>query len=320
MPVTQSSLEPQIPVAEVERLVDEYLVDCEYRGHKKHTIASNRSTFNKLFWFLRFKGHEAVGKQELKQFLHYLQQDPGQAGRWGNPKETKLLRPITVRDYHRCLATFFNWLVEEEVILLSPMRKVKAPSCKKTQKEPLARDQVKALLEACKVSPSPRRDEAIVLMLLDTGLRAAELCNLKIKDMDFKNRSAKVVGKGNKIRMTYWGIGTARALARYLRHQDRHSDDSVFTSDKGTLTGCALTPSGLYQIMTRLGRIAGVKCGCHDWRRTCAVSLLRNGANLISVQRLLGHETLEITRGYLALAEADIENQHREHSPVDCMK
>jgi site-specific recombinase XerD len=175
---------------------------------------------------------------------------------------------------------------------------------------------VAALLNAAKYAPNPRRDEAILLLLLDTGLRAAELCNMKMKDVDFQSRSAKVLGKGNKLRMCYWSVGTAKALSRYLRYEKRHPEDPVFCSDRGTLAGEALTPSGLYQIVSKLGDKAGVKCGCHDWRRTFAVSMLRNGANLISVQRLMGHETLSITQGYLNLAEADIENQHREFSPV----
>ena len=178
-------------------------------------------------------------------------------------------------------------------------------------------EKVAALLEAAKTSTHKHRDTAILLFLLDSGVRAAELCNLKFGDVDFKNRSAKVLGKGNKIRMVYWGINTSKALLRYLRNEDRRSDEPVFLSDRGTLAGEALTPSGLFQLMGRLGTKAGVKCGCHDWRRTFAVNILNNGANLISVSRMMGHETLEITKGYLALAECDIEKQHRQYSPAD---
>jgi integrase/recombinase XerD len=88
----------------------------------------------------------------------------------------------------------------------------------------------------------------------------------------------------------------------------------------GTTCGGPLTPQGLYKIIRDLGKATGVKCGCHDWRRTFAVNILKNGANLISVQRLMGHETLAITQGYLNIAQADIEQQHRRFSPVDNLR
>jgi site-specific recombinase XerD len=63
--------------------------------------------------------------------------------------------------------------------------------------------------------------------------------------------------------------------------------------------------------MRDIGDAAAVKCGCHDWRRTFVVTILKNGANLISVQRLMGHETLSITQGYLNIVQTDIKEQHR---------
>ncbi len=298
-----------ISIAELENLTDEYLLDCEYRQHRPHTIANNRSFLRHFAAFLKKQEHPFCGKQEIRLFLHYLQQPLSAGG--------KAVRPITARTYYRCLATFFKWTVEEGAISVSPMEKIKAPPVKNTLKEPLSEDQVAALLGAAKNSTHRHRDTAMLLFLLDTGVRAAELCNLKMADVDFKNRSAKVLGKGNKIRMVYWGISTSKALLRYLRKEERQPDEPVFVSDRGTRAGEALTPSGLLQLMQRLGEKAGVKCGCHDWRRTFAVNILNNGANLISVSRMMGHETLEITKGYLALAECDIEKQHRQFSPAD---
>lgn len=311
----------RLAIDDLERLAQEYLLDCEYRQHKPHTIQTNRNFLQHLFHYLRSQGYTACGKLEIKQFLHYIQQPPEPGGRWGNPRLKTAVRPITARGYHRCYATFFKWLVEEEYIPVSPMAKIPAPSIRGVElKQPLNDEQVAALLEAAKQAQNPRRAEALLLMLLDTGLRAAELCNLKLHDADFQNRSAKVLGKGNKIRVCYWSVATAKALSRYLRYETREPNDPIFTSDGGTLTGEALTPSGLYRIMRKLGEKAGVKCGCHDWRRTFAVSMLKGGANLISVQRLMGHETLAITQGYLNLAEADVENQHREFSPVERLR
>jgi site-specific recombinase XerD len=303
------SVESGISLNQLIPLIEEYLIDCEYRQHKPHTIANNRSFLSAFTRFLIENERTHCDKRDIKSFLHYLQQPTSSGG--------KGVKPITAKCYHRCLATFFKWGIEEEAWAINPIEKIKAPIVRGTLKEPLSLKQVELLIEAAKTSTNKHRDTAILFFLLDTGVRAAELCKLRMSDADFKNRSAKIRGKGDKIRMVYWGTGTAKALSRYLRNVSTEGDTPVFVGDRGLCSGEALTPSGLYQLMQRLGEKAGVKCGCHDWRRTFAVNILKNGANLISVQRLMGHETLSITQGYLNIAQTDIEQQHREFSPAD---
>jgi site-specific recombinase XerD len=306
--------EVRVATSELPQLCNEYLLDCEYRQHKPHTIKNNRCFLQKFIDFLNTKGAESCGRHEIRLFLHELQQPPPESPR-------KPLRPVSARGYHRCLATFFKWLVSEEILPSSPMLKVPPPPRRGVElKQPLSQEAVAKLLRAAKTSFSPRRDEAILLMLLDTGLRAAELCSLRMNDVDLENRAAKVMGKGNKIRVCYWGVGTAKALARYLRGQKRDPHDPLFKSERGQTAGQALTTSGLYQIIAELGKAVGIKCGCHDWRRLFAVSMLRNGSNLVAVSRMMGHESLEVTRVYLNLAESDLEAQHRAFSPVDRLK
>lgn len=284
--VLGASREMRVAVSDLERLATEYLLDCEYRGHQPHTVANNRTFLANFCWFLRQKCRGICGRQEIKQFLHYLQQEPGEGGRWGIPRLNKPLRPITARTYHRCLMTYFRWLVEEEVLRASPMEKIKAPTVRNTLKEPLNDEQVKAMLEAARTSTNRHRDTALLMFLLDSGCRAAEVCNLRMRDVDLKNRSARVIGKGNKIRAVYWGVGTSKALLRYLRGQERLPDATLFIGLRGTQAGEPLSPSGLLQLMQRLGDKAGVKCSCHDWRRTFAVRTLNAGANLIAVSRI----------------------------------
>jgi site-specific recombinase XerD len=147
-----ASREVRVAVADLERLATEYLLDCEYRGHQPHTVASNRTFLANFCWFLRHKCRGICGRQEIKQFLHYLQQEPGEGGRWGISRFNKPLRPITARTYHRCLATFFKWMVEEEILRASPMEKIKAPTVRSTLKEPLSEEQC----EQCSKLPAPQ--------------------------------------------------------------------------------------------------------------------------------------------------------------------
>jgi site-specific recombinase XerD len=313
--------EVRVPVEELRQLADEYLMDCEYQAQARSTQVTRRNFLLHFFWFLKHRGFTECGATEIKQFLHYTAQShEDDGGRWGNPKMTKAVRPITLKDYYICLRAFFQWMVDEELVDSSPMRRVPRPTFRSDLKQPLSAEQVTALLAAAKSSPTPTRDTAVLLFLLDTGVRASELCGLRMKDADLEGRRALIHGKGNKFRTCYWGINTAKALTRYLRKQARRADEPLFISDRGTRAGEALTPSGLYQLVSGLGKTVGVKCGCHDFRRTFAVNILKNGANLISVQRLMGHETISITQGYLNIAQTDIEEQHRQFSPADRLK
>jgi integrase/recombinase XerD len=125
-------------------------------------------------------------------------------------------------------------------------------------------------------------------------------------------------GKGDKPRSAFIGKATARALSLYLRQEDLDPECPLFVSGRGDKA--PMTRSAVQQGINRLCRMAGIsKKGVspHAFRRTFAVNLLRSGANVFSVQNLLGHTNLTMTRRYCAIAEADIQAQHRLHSPAD---
>lgn len=124
---------------------------------------------------------------------------------------------------------------------------------------------------------------ALILVLLDTGLRASELCSLLVADAD-RDGQLSVVGKGNKRRQVYVGTAARRALWQYLESPDRRgaaADEALFTSTGGTLAGSGLTPGGLHNIIQKLGkaaRLQGVRSSPHTLRHTFAVNFLRGGA------------------------------------------
>jgi site-specific recombinase XerD len=236
---------------------------------------------------------------------------------------TKPVSSRTAFNYHGLLRTLFAWLVSEHVLTSSPMDRINPPIHRKDQVQPFTHKQVQAILDATRRSQHPRRDEAIVFFLLDTGVRASELCGLKMRDLDLGARSCRVVGKGDKERAVCFGRSTAQALWRYLREQEREPDEPVFLSDRGRRAGEPLTRSGLLQLIHRLGESAGVqvtRCSPHTFRHTFAIEFLRAGGNVFSLQQMLGHTALHMTNKYVAYAQADIENQHRQFSPVERLK
>ncbi|HEX8236057.1 MAG TPA: tyrosine-type recombinase/integrase [Abditibacteriaceae bacterium] len=321
---SSTDVDTSLTVADLERHGRDWLFDCEYRQHSTRTIELRKFLTEKLVWFLREHGHERCGTSELKQFLVYIgNAHESPSGRWGNPRLRRAVRSVTVLDYFRVLRTFFGWLVKEGVLEVSPVSRIAPPVARSNQIQPFTSEQVGLLLQAARKSLHPRRDEAILLFLLDTGVRATELCELKMSQLDLDGRRCTVRGKGNKTRTVYLGRRTVKAVWNYLKEDPREDDEPVFVSDRGTRAGDPLTRSGLLQLIRRLGRAAGIqsaRCSPHTFRHTFAVDLLRSGAHIFALQQLLGHTSLHMTNRYVALAQADIENQHRLHSPVDRLR
>jgi site-specific recombinase XerD len=302
---------------DLPRLIDDWLMDCQLRQHSPRTIQGRRDFLLKLLWFLKHRNEIEVGTPQIRSFMLYLSEGHKEPlGRWGNSKLTKPLKPVSIHDFYRVLRAFFNWLVEEEVLSDSLLRRIKAPVVRLEQKQPLTQAQVTALIQAAKRSTDSKRNESLLLLLLDTGLRASEVCSLKVEDVDFSTNSFKVVGKGNKPRLCYFGRSTSKALGAYLRTRKAQQYEPLFAARGGG----SLSANSLLQLTTRLSRAAGVPaslCSPHALRRTFAVSLLRNGGNVFALQAMLGHTDLQMTRRYVAIADADIEAQHRQFSPAD---
>jgi len=180
-------------------------------------------------------------------------------------------------------------------------------------------EHVKRLLVACDDSQEPERDKAIVLVLLDTGLRPGELCALTVGDVDTHTGVVTVRrGKGGKGRYTYLGARSKRAVLRYLLERGHVADNEpLFPS---AATGEHLTPNSLLQLCRRLGRRADVpNSHPHTYRRTMAIACLRAGMDLQRLALILGHSNLATVRRYLAIDSHDLQTAHREHGPVDAM-
>ena len=310
-----------LPVEELQRYATDWYYDCQYRQHTARTVAEKKFILDKLFWFLNHKGHTHCGLVELRRFLTYVTNghlEPG--GRWGNPHMTTPVRPVRVRGYYSVLSAWYQWMVDEELIVASPMLKIARPMVRTEQIKPFTAEQIEAILRAARRSKHPRRDEAIVLFLLDTGIRAGELCALKMSDIDTAGRRCMVMGKGNKTRVMYFGRNAAKALWKYLQEVPREAHEPVFLSDRGLRAGEAFTPSGLFQLIERLGRAANIqatRCSPHTFRHTFAFLFTQNGGNAFTLKELLGHTSLAMTNRYVALASANMEAQHRQFSPGD---
>lgn len=309
-----------IPLDDIRRFLNGWMVECRYRQLSPATIGSRQGMVSKFIWWMEQNKLTIAGRMEIQQFLSYVgdgQTDAG--GRWGNPHEKYQNRPSTIATYFDRLGAFFAWLEAEGYIESSPMTNLKPPVVRRDQIHPFTEDQVQAILAAAKRAKYPKRDVAIVLFLLDTAVRVSELCSLTMQDVDLVSKKAVVLGKGNKHRAVYFSRQTGRALTAYLRGTTRQPTDPLFISEKR----CPFSRNGMFQLVERLGKNAGVeatRCSPHTFRHTAAIWFLRNGGNVFSLQQMLGHTDIKMTSHYLAIADADIQFQHTQFSPVERLK
>lgn len=235
----------------------------------------------------------------------------------------------TLLNYHIGLSALWTWAVRSEIVDRHIIRQIRRPKPEQRQIEPFSEKDIRAMLGSLRISrayarpgkresthllPHPERHRAILLLLLDTGIRAGELCGMNIYSVDLKNNHISVFGKGAKQRQIPLSGSTGQAVWRYLtQRQNSDIGEPLFTTDKGQ----RLSVYRLGDIVTNIAARAAVTgANCHRFRHTFAINFLRNGGDVYSLQRILGHATLQMCKRYLALAQVDIDKAHRQASPV----
>lgn len=221
----------------------------------------------------------------------------------------------TIHGYVRTIKVFGTWLAEEEFVPSDPFAKLKRPKLPQTMIEVLTEAEIKKLLESINHNCfMGARLHTIVLVLLDTGIRADELLTLTVANTDLQSNQLKVMGKGKKERVVPFGITTKKALLRYITTWKPSGTNLVFTG----MDGEGLTYTALAHLIKRLGEKNGVpRLRAHLLRHTFAVSYLTNGGDLMTLRLLLGHTTISTTQLYLHLAGKHLEVSHSKFSPVD---
>lgn len=309
MPKAPSPPKKVAPSPSLSRVLGLWLADGEARGWTARTLANRRAVVG---YFISW-----LDEQEIPSNLPAM--DDLTVREYLVALRGKGHRPSTIATYHRHLRALANWLVEEE-LLARPLR-VKAPKIPSDQVQPFTQEQVQRLLDAVRRGRCPLRDVALVLLLLDTGLRVSEVVSLTVADVDRTGGAVRVLGKGGKFRSVYMSRETRKALTVYLTKErgDSEEGEPLFISATGPGFGNRMTVSGIFQLIQRAGvaaKLSGVRCSPHTLRHTFAVSFLRGGGNLFELQSLMGHTDISILRRYVALAQADLEAAHRRASPV----
>ncbi len=222
------------------------------------------------------------------------------------------LSPGSVHGFVRSLKTMFAWFKREERLEVDPWQRIPRPKRPQYVVPTLDQDHVESLLRV-----AGPRDRLLLLLLLDTGLRLSEVVDLRVEDV-LPGGYLQVRGKGSKERIVPVGGIVEQRLRNYLtrgRHPIVRTVDHVFLRRDGR----PMTRAAVYNALKRLRRRAKVsaRCNPHTFRHTFAKFYLLNGGDLFSLQRILGHSTLDMVRRYVNLDTAEVKRQHDHASPVD---
>ncbi len=244
---------------------------------------------------------EAIDPTLLREYLLELAQSHNPGG---------------CHQFYRVVKTFLLWFEVEGAAdgWRNPIKRVPPPKVPDEILEPVDTGDVLRMVQACGTDTLGLRDKAMLLTLLDTGLRASEMLGLDLADFDIATGSLTVRrGKGGKGRIVFMGQTGRRALRAWLRVRGGQPGPLFLNRRRQRLAYL-----GLRTVLLHRAQQAGVPVpSAHDFRRAFAINMLRNGADLLSLQRLMGHADLSVLHRYAKQSVDDLRAAHGQASPVD---
>jgi len=267
----------------------------------------------------------ATYTSETQAFLSFLQAEGKTAAaasaddvsEWLVSRQVKDIDARTLAKAASAIRAFFRFLVLEGRIDSNPARLVDAPRVAMRIPRYLAAEQIDALLDACDRSqPLGIRDRALFELIYSCGLRVTEAVRLTVDRVSLKESAVRVLGKGSRERLIPLGERAKRELSKYLADArpvltGRASTSVLFLGRSGRM----LSRKTIWKIFKRLALQAGLEGKVHSLRHSFATHLLQGGADLRSVQELLGHVDIGTTQIYTHVSQEELRRTHEAFHP-----
>ena len=289
------------------KYLEEYLKELSVnKNYSENTIEAYKRDLNEYFLYLKENNKDYLNMdyESIRKDLSYLT----------DKKDTN----STISRKISSLRVFYSYLRLNEFIKNNPFKLINLP--RKEQKLPrfFYYNELEELFNACDTSTSlGQRNLAILEVLYATGTRVSELINIKLEDINFKEKQIKVLGKGNKERIVFLGEYAVDALQDYLNDGylflNRYNLDYVFLNHLGN----KITRRGIEDILTKLIKKTSIdkKISPHMIRHSFATHLLNEGCDLESVQEMLGHESISATAIYTHVTDDRIKEIYFKAHP-----
>jgi site-specific recombinase XerD len=295
---------------ELKRQFLEYL-EIE-RGRSVKTVENYDRYLSRFFAFAKVKRPGDITETQIREFRLYLNRQPG--AQTGRGAETMKRR--TQNYYLIALRAFLKFLRKRGIEAISPER-IELAKVPERSLDLISADELTRLLSAPGTSSlEGKRDRAILELLFSTGLRISELCSLMIDDVDLSRDEFSVRGKGDKVRVVFITDAARATLKEYLAARKDMEDALFIRYGKKAHIGedARVTPRVVQRLLKRYAAKAGItrKVTPHVIRHSFATDLLSNGADLRSVQALLGHAHIGTTQVYTHVTDSHLRAVHKK--------
>lgn len=289
-----------------------FLSDLKMRDRSPHTIEYYSVNLKSFMHILE--------DQRFKTRLRDITDDSIRDGYITYMYDVRKVKHASVATTLRAVRAFLNWAVQRRVIESNPMNDITIGDPKPPVIETFSRDQIRDLI----AQPDPKmfvgiRDIAIILVFLETGIRVRELCDITIDDVRFTDSQILINGKNGEDRLVPLQTQSKRIIKRYIDARGASPVDWLFL----TVDDKQMNRDSVRRRIAKYGRtanITNVRCSPHTFRHTFAKMSVQNGADIFSLQRILGHKTLDMVRRYVNMFSGDVQKAHERFSPVENLR
>lgn len=287
----------------LKKALSEYTLTLQANGRTDDTVKWYTSILSAM---IQAMGNVDVSEVQSLDVTEYVVRLRQRTTRYEDapqrPAQRGQLSDYTVQSHIRAIRAFWSF-ASTEYDLRNPARNLKTRKLPPPPPKAVQPRDVVRMLRQCPDTPQGYRDRAIILFLLDTGARVGGLVSVLVEETDFVWRRGTVHEKFGKVRTVYFTRYTASMMQRWLSERE-HRCTHVFTSLR---TGKALTTSGVYQVLKRLAKAAGVKSAFnpHAFRDGFAVQFIKDGGDIATLAKLLGHTDVNVTANHYAVFTDD---------------
>ena len=289
----------------LDELIEEFLryllID---KGYSNNTINSYKIDLQKFLEFNKNKYINDISNEDLKKYVKYLNEE--------KLNEKSISRNIS------CLKSFYKFLVIEKYVSKNPSDAIFIPKIKKSLPKILTEDEVLSILDIELTDNFSYRNKAMLELMYATGLRVSELINLKLQDVDLNQDIVRTMGKGSKERIIPIGDFAKEYLEKYIYEYrgtmlKKTNNEYIFLNNHGN----KMTRQGFFKIIKKIAKEKGIdkELSPHTLRHSFASHLLKYGADLRTIQELLGHSDISTTQIYTHITNEELKNTYENFHP-----